>query len=158
MDQCRMNFAQTLKALRLKAGLTQEQLAHACGYSGQSRIGNYESGKPKARQPKPDELPTIAKALGVSVSALFGETALDSHSQYLILDPKIVVLAHRAVRDLLKEKKRRYDIEANPAPFVHMYQVHAKINTPQGAVADGRSDAVQNEGGSKKRTARVVQR
>jgi len=69
-----MTFAARLKSLRKAAGLTQEQLAHACGWSGQSRIANYESSSPKARQPKPDEAMRMAAALGVSVADLLGES------------------------------------------------------------------------------------
>lgn len=66
-----MTFAKRLRQLRIQRGLSQEALALACGWSGQSRIANYESTKPKARQPKPDELPLLARALGVPVGAFF---------------------------------------------------------------------------------------
>lgn len=60
-------FSHRLKRLRIAAGLSQERLAHACGYSGQSRIGNYEGGK---RTPSLNEIPNLAKALGVSEAEL----------------------------------------------------------------------------------------
>jgi transcriptional regulator with XRE-family HTH domain len=66
-----MAFSDNLKRLRLSRGLTQEQLALACGWSGQSRVANYESSAPNAREPKLSEVPLIATALGVSVSELF---------------------------------------------------------------------------------------
>lgn len=55
-------FAQRLKRLRELHKMTQEQLADACGYRNQSRIGNYESG---LRTPSMRELPVLAKGLGV---------------------------------------------------------------------------------------------
>lgn len=78
-----MNFAANLKAARIRAGLTQEQLALACGWSGQSRIANYESSADSSREPKVSEVPLLAKALGVSVAELFGDT---SQSQRLDFD------------------------------------------------------------------------
>lgn len=68
-----MTFSDNLKRLRKAAGLSQEQLALACGWSGQSRIANYESASGSAREPKLSELPLMARALGVSVSTLLGE-------------------------------------------------------------------------------------
>ncbi len=38
-----MDFAANLKRLRQERKLSQEQLALKCGWSGQSRIANYES-------------------------------------------------------------------------------------------------------------------
>ena len=63
-----------IKTLRKKANLTQEQLAHACGYKYQSAVGMWELGE---RTPKPDALLALASALGVSVDELLkeGETA-----------------------------------------------------------------------------------
>lgn len=53
--------------------MTQEQLAHACGYTGQSRIANYEATGPNARSPSLNEIPVIAAALGVSAAYLIGD-------------------------------------------------------------------------------------
>ncbi len=58
--------------------MTQEQLALACGWSGQSRIANYESSAASAREPKLSEVPLIASALSVSVADLFGESSTPS--------------------------------------------------------------------------------
>lgn len=73
--------------LRQRAGLTQEQLALACGWQGQSRIANYEADKIKksAREPALDELPLLAKALSVSVAELLGiEEVLSSEERRLV--------------------------------------------------------------------------
>lgn len=153
-----MNFAANLKALRIAAGMSQEKLAHACGYSGQSRIGNYESSAPKARQPKPVEIAKIAHALGVTVGELFGEPAPGSQSESVRLDPEIVAMAHRSVRELVEEKNRKYNVETDPTSFVQMYELIAGINTPQGADKDGREDAMPDESAGKKDVARKVQR
>lgn len=53
--------------------MTQEQLAHACGYTGQSRIANYEATGANARSPSLNEIPVIAAALGVPAAYLIGD-------------------------------------------------------------------------------------
>lgn len=61
------SFGKRLRYLRQAARLTQEGLAHACGYGGQSRISNYEKD---LRLPSLAEIPTLAKALGVHQAEL----------------------------------------------------------------------------------------
>lgn len=64
-----MSFAHNLKRYRAAAKLTQEQLAHACGWSGQSRIANYEAG---SREPTFDDADALAHALHVSREEMLG--------------------------------------------------------------------------------------
>jgi len=45
----------------------------ACGWSGQSRVANYESSSSNAREPKVSEVPLLAAALGTSIAELFDE-------------------------------------------------------------------------------------
>lgn len=52
---------------RTLADMSQGALAAACGWSGQSRIGNYEAG---TREPKIDDINRIAKALSISPEQL----------------------------------------------------------------------------------------
>ncbi|WP_150783054.1 XRE family transcriptional regulator [Pseudomonas fluorescens] len=66
-----------IKRLRKQNGLTQQGLAAACGWSSQSRIGNYESD---LREPNLTDLMVLAPALGVSVADLISGTG----SQQLI--------------------------------------------------------------------------
>lgn len=160
-----MDFATNLRRLRLAAGMTQEQLAHACGYSGQSRIGNYESSAPKARQPRPDELPKIAAALGVPVGELFGDAPLDGQSRPLRLDPAMITETHRTLRELEEDEGRTFSLEDEhyAAWFVQVYALRAGMSaqptseewveygrklatiTLQGA-GDGRTDGVPVKG------------
>ncbi|WP_040263729.1 helix-turn-helix domain-containing protein [Pseudomonas massiliensis] len=60
-------FGQRLKKLRKAARLSQAQLAEACGWKSQSRVGNYETD---AREPSFADLETIAGVLGISVLQL----------------------------------------------------------------------------------------
>lgn len=60
-NMCMREFAEKLAKLRDGLGLTQTQLAANCGYSGQSRIGNYEAG---IRTPRLEEIPVLAAQLG----------------------------------------------------------------------------------------------
>src|SRR5690348_17905877 len=55
-----MDFGATLKRLRKAAGLTQDQLAAACEFGSQSRIGNYEAGR---GLPSIPDLLTMARVL-----------------------------------------------------------------------------------------------
>jgi transcriptional regulator with XRE-family HTH domain len=72
-------FGYRLRTVRNLRKLTQETLALALSSekSGQSRIGNYESTGPKARQPKLEEINHLAKALDVPTSVLTDQTAFD---------------------------------------------------------------------------------
>ena len=67
-------LSRNIKTYRIKAKLTQEQLAHACGYKYQSAVGMWELGE---RTPKTDALLPLATTLGVTVDELLreGETA-----------------------------------------------------------------------------------
>lgn len=63
-----MSFGQRLKSVRRACGMTQEQLALACGFSGQSRIANYEAtGR---REPSIEDLNLLARVLKVPVGVL----------------------------------------------------------------------------------------
>lgn len=63
-DNYGMNsLADRLRAARKEKGLTQAELAQLAGLSGQTLIGNLETGYRKTSA----ELPRIAKALGVDV-------------------------------------------------------------------------------------------
>lgn len=92
-----MAFSDNLRAARISKGMTQEQLAQACGWSGQSRIANYESSSASAREPKVSEVPLLAHALGVSVASLFGEAALESQAarpNFQMIASAVSVLTH----------------------------------------------------------------
>lgn len=66
-----MSFPKRLKETRIKAGLSQENLAIACEWEGRARISNYENG---TRSPRPKDVEKLAKVLKVSPQWLqFGE-------------------------------------------------------------------------------------
>ena len=67
MGQLKNRFGKRVQALRLEAGVTQEQLADAAGLTVES-ISNIERG---IYGPKFDNLEKIAKLLGVPVKELF---------------------------------------------------------------------------------------
>jgi transcriptional regulator with XRE-family HTH domain len=64
-------FAQNLKRLRAAAGFTQASFAETLGLPLRT-LQNWEQGK---REPRLDTLPTLARSLGVPVSALPEEDA-----------------------------------------------------------------------------------
>ena len=68
------SLGQRIKRLRKAAHLSQAQLAEACGWKSQSRVGNYEAG---TREPTLADIHAIARALRVAPSALLLERAID---------------------------------------------------------------------------------
>lgn len=67
------SLAQRIKRLRKEAGLSQAQLADACGWKSQSRVGNYEAG---TREPNLADISAIAKALRIDDAQLLLSTPL----------------------------------------------------------------------------------
>ena len=64
-------IGERIKALRTEKGKSQGQLAKLCGWSGASRVANYEYGN---RNVGVDDALSLAKALGTTpVMILFGE-------------------------------------------------------------------------------------
>lgn len=63
-----MAICDNMKAIRRKKGMTQKQVADACGLAD-STIRTYELGN---ANPKPATVAKIAKALGVSAAELYG--------------------------------------------------------------------------------------
>lgn len=61
------SLAQRIKRLRKAVGLSQAELAEACGWKSQSRVGNYEAG---TREPTLADIAVIAAALEVDESDL----------------------------------------------------------------------------------------
>lgn len=59
-----------IKTLRTAKGMSQKELAQACGWESQSRIGNYEKG---TRQPNLQDLGKIAAALNIKIAELVAE-------------------------------------------------------------------------------------
>lgn len=67
----RVSIAHQIRRWRTYRGLTQEGLALACGWSGQSRVSNYENPGDGGRNPSVEELPLLARALGITLDELF---------------------------------------------------------------------------------------
>lgn len=168
-----MNFAANLRRLRAKTKLSQEKLAHACGYQGQSRISNYENG---LREPELAEIPVIATALGVEIAELFGHPPSGMGSQPTRLDPERIaelatVLAERAgvkpddsvLWDLRNERTAESFVEAyaayvamkerNTPENVVRYSI-AIANSPQGANTNERGQDVPTKGTTKRNVGR----
>ncbi|MFS2091731.1 XRE family transcriptional regulator [Pseudomonas sp. Pseusp11] len=65
-------LGQRIKRLRKAAGISQAQLAEACGWKSQSRVGNYEAG---TREPTLADIAAMAKAIGVDESEILLRTS-----------------------------------------------------------------------------------
>ena len=63
-----MAISDNMRAIRIKKGLTQKQVAAACGLAD-STVRTYELGN---ANPKPATVAKLAKALGVSAAELYG--------------------------------------------------------------------------------------
>ena len=63
-----MAICDNMRAIRQKKGLTQKQVAEACGLA-RSTILTYEAGN---ANPKPATVAKLAKALGVTAAELYG--------------------------------------------------------------------------------------
>ena len=66
------SLSQRIKRLRKATGMSQAQLADACGWKSQSRVGNYEAG---TREPTLADIAAMAAALGVDQSELLLSSA-----------------------------------------------------------------------------------
>ncbi|MEA1765600.1 S24 family peptidase [Pseudomonas syringae pv. tomato] len=93
-------LGQHIRKLRKEKGLSQQALAHACGWESQSRIGNYEKG---TRQPSLQDIRKISDTLGVSFVNLVAFT--DDNAQ-----PLVVKLKDSAPRLTGKAKEGRVPV------------------------------------------------
>lgn len=78
-----MTIGENIRRIRLEKGLTQKQVAQACG-TADAYIRAYESGR---YNPKPATVAKIAKALGVTPAELYGrggDGELDPYTEFAI--------------------------------------------------------------------------
>jgi transcriptional regulator with XRE-family HTH domain len=102
-----MTFGQKLRQLRIKKGLTQQQLAEKLGYKTNSYISDVEKGH---FIPSSKKLKKIARALGVPFKVL-DDMLLESRLESLgIKEPELISL----FKDIpsLPEKDKRAIINA----------------------------------------------
>lgn len=102
-----MNFGQKLRQLRIKKGLTQQQLAEKLGYVTNSYISDVEKGH---FIPSREKLKKIAKALGVPFREL-DDLLIESKLEALgIKEPELISLFKEIPS--LPEKDKRAIINA----------------------------------------------
>jgi DNA-binding XRE family transcriptional regulator len=121
-----MDFPARLKQLRQRAGLTQEQLAEKCGWSGQSQVSNYEKGR---GDPPFSELPCLAIALGVDVPELFEDpdSPLKRGSHFGRIDPTMLASSIEALRRVAEQLEVPYDPVTHPAATAAAYELSAAL-------------------------------
>lgn len=90
-------FASRLRALREKAGLSQEQLAAELGFS-QNQITRWETGK---WTPQADALVVVAKVFNVSVDYLLGVRDDSSYPVDSLTDEE------REIIELLRRQRKQ---------------------------------------------------
>lgn len=64
---------QNIKKRRIELGMSQDELAHLCGYSEKSMIAKIEKGD---RDIQINKLPIFAKALNTTPMALLGKSGI----------------------------------------------------------------------------------
>lgn len=99
------NFATKLAEYLRNSGMTQRQLAEAAGVT-EAAMSKYLSGE---RTPRAVTVGAIAKALGIPVAALFGESPAKEESV-----PSAIAVIARNAGSLTDDQKRiLFDIIAN---------------------------------------------
>jgi transcriptional regulator with XRE-family HTH domain len=97
------SLGQRIKRLRKSAGMSQAQLAEACGWKSQSRVGNYEVG---TREPTLADLAAMAKALRVDQSdILLTAKSADSGALNHDDEPAVTISAADQVKQMLSKVK-----------------------------------------------------
>lgn len=129
-----MDFPANLKRLRIAAGLTQEQLAAAMGWSGQSQVSNYENGR---GDPPLAELDKLAHTLGVDIAELFNSSGRPkvtaSHSGRF--NPDMLAESIAALRRVAKNNHLAYDPETHPDVTIYTYELRQAL-PPTPSTAD----------------------
>lgn len=97
------SFSERLRAVREKAGLSQDSLAEKLGIkSGKQTISRWERG---ATEPAIAQLLEIATALGVSAAYLLGESAVEQP----IPDNKMLIDKDEYINLLRQDNQRKKD-------------------------------------------------
>lgn len=98
-----MDIGKNIKNARKNAGLTQEQLAGKCNLATIT-IRQYESGR---REPKMEQLSTLAEALGIHVLSLLGYPAEEEYT--------VSGTVHFSVESMARLIEKKYHIERDIA-------------------------------------------
>ena len=96
-----MKFPETIVYYRKRLGMTQFDLAMRLGI-GRSSMGMYETGQ---REPSIELLEKMASVLGISVSALLGETPVPANPEDDGEFPEIAMIG-RASKRMSPERRQ----------------------------------------------------
>ncbi len=132
----RVSIGKRIRLARDKVGYSQGELAQRCGFKGQSRISNYESG---TREPSVAELVQIATALTVEPAWLIlgvgrqnAPLGAQQGSAPYVVDPEAADIA--ALWQRLPEFKRAIykELIEHDAALAHVMPWYMKIAKSQG--------------------------
>lgn len=120
-----MSYGENIKAARKAAKLTQEELAKRCGMATIT-IGQYERN---LREPRQEQLQSIASALGIHILELIGYPASVKSAQY-----GIEVNHHFSIDTFAEHIHKKYEIPKNTAKSIieecfHAFQLDGKRTT-----------------------------
>ncbi|MBF8780980.1 LexA family transcriptional regulator [Pseudomonas fulva] len=157
------SLSQRIKRLRKATGMSQAQLADACGWKSQSRVGNYEAG---TREPNLADIAAMAAALRVDQSELLLSSSLEPHASDLGAESTTTEIVRRMLASSagknLSEKAREAMLAAAleaenpastqeylPANYSHLRPTQDEILIPQydvrAAMGHGQVPAEYNE-------------
>lgn len=113
-----MSFGDTLRGLRLDAGMTQEDVANALGITG-AAVALWESGK---NRPRLDKLNQLARLLGVDASDLVDMREGVRGTSAMV---PLVATAHMGEEELPEELEGEAEVPAGVAErHPRAYAVH----------------------------------
>lgn len=108
--------------------MTQAQLAEACGWEGQSRVSNYETGE---REPDLEDLLTIAKETGVNYAWLAVGGAMDMVTGLFDDSPVQVAPLDRRLRPIV-EWTNADELDPNQHVVLPRLEVHLSAGNGNG--------------------------
>ncbi len=106
------DFASRLKAVRKDAGLTQQTVADRIGIS----LRNYAAYEGGEKSPELSRLPSVAKALGVSVGELFDTVGPVSPEQALLSIKRDLAVLESVYRENIELRTRLSQFEGGLDP------------------------------------------
>lgn len=130
----KFNIGQNLKRLRNEADLTLQQVSERIGWSGTSRLSQYETGK---REPTLDDIQRIATAINCTAhEIIFGSPDKNKPgSQIRLPDQRNdVSLVEKALAIALSAYAGKTDKAGQPY-ILHPLRVMAKMNCDEEAMA-----------------------
>ncbi len=120
VNQYVMDFAKDPEEAAHRRRTLQEELAHALGYPGQSRISNHERGE---RTPSLMNSQRLQEHLAWKLLSCLAQYPVGPVSQPVRLDPEIVRDVARALHEVYRDELgKTYSLIEEPELFAELYE------------------------------------